>query len=334
MSHNLPIPEICPATAKFSLPQQNPDAVLKELCGDDRLFVQAELAIARCDFAAAKGLYAKLKDSPKYGPSAIRFAVIAAIGLGDLGLFDEIVTWLSVLRRTSSDPISSRMVELIEAWIHQWMWIPTGYPEWICRFDFENVPEAWRDSAAYLGTRVRLTRGQFESAYAAAALMMTYNASNADITARGVYLAMTRAVACRETSRQEEMMKWLRMIVLKLAPHGFLLPLLLFMHGGQKSPIVKLLEEIRPDLLPRFRELDRLYYKNLICVRNRYLNEHVTDRLSFREMYLAMSLKRGKPYGELAARFKITVGRLKNIVSNIYEKLHIHSRGELKDLVW
>ncbi len=130
------------------------------------------------------------------------------------------------------------------------------------------------------------------------------------------------------------MLKWLEAVVCKLAPHGFLLPLLLFMHGAAKSPVEDLLGEIRPDLVPRFREINQSYYKSLIRFRNHYLGECVTDRLSLREMYLGMLLKKGMSYGELAKRFGITAGRMKNVVSKVYEKLGIHSRSELKDIVW
>ena len=328
------LPEIGPATMKFAFPRQDPDSVLKGLRGDDRLFAQAELSIMRCDFAVAKALYGQLVKSPRYFQAAMRFGVVSAIGLGEIKLFDEIVGRLTALRRMASDSATVLGVDLAEGWIHQWMWIPTGYPEWIRRFDFESVPEQWCDSAAYLGAKVYLARGQFESAYAAAALMMNYAGPVREITARDVCLMMTRAVACRETGRDAEMEKWLAMVVRKLAPHGMLLPFLLFMHGSGRSPICELLGEIRPDLVSRYRELGASYFRNLIRIRNHYLGEHVTDKLSFREMYLAMLLKRGMSYGELAKRFGITVGRLKNVVSTVYEKLGIHSRSELRDLVW
>ena len=328
------LPDICPATAKFAFPRQDPDAVLKGLRGEDRLFAQCELAVLRCDFAAAKDLYGRLSKSPRYFASATRFGVIAAIGLGDVRLFDDVIRVLTVLRRTAKDALTSVLVDLAEGWIHQWMWIQTGYPEWISLYDFEDVPEAWRDSAAYLGAKIYLVRGQFESAYAAAALMMHYVAPDKNITVRDVYLMMTRAMSCRERGRRSEMMKWLRAAVNKVAPHGMLLPLFMFLHGGAKSPVEEVLEEVRPDLLPRFREQNRSYYKNLILVRNHYLGERITDKLTFREMYLAIFLKRGRPYDELAKRFEVTVGHLKNVISKVYEKLGVHSRGELKDIVW
>ena len=334
MADDPTLPVIGPATAKFTFPLQDPDSVLKGLRGEDRLFAQSELAVLRCDFATLRVLYGKLSRSPKYCMAASRFGVIAAIGLGDLEMFDEIVRGLSILRRTANDSLAPIMVDIVESWLHQWLWIPTGYPEWLCRFDFENVPEAWRNAAAYLGIKIRLMRGQFESAYSTAALMMNYVSSSANITVWDSYLSSTRAIACRETGRHKEMMKWLDEVVRTLAPHGMFLPYLLVMHGSAKSPVEELLENIGPGLVSRYRELSKTYFKNMIRVRNHYLGEHVSDRLSFREMYLSMLLKRGVSYGDLATRFGITSGRLKNVVSKVYEKLGIHCRGELKDLVW
>ena len=106
------------------------------------------------------------------------------------------------------------------------------------------------------------------------------------------------------------------------------------MHSTHKSPVEELVAEIAPDNVPRYRELSKRYFTNLIRARNHYTGERVTTVLSFREFYLAMLLKRDMSYKELSERFGITVGRTKNIVSAIYDKLGIHSSGELRDLVW
>ena len=81
-------------------------------------------------------------------------------------------------------------------------------------------------------------------------------------------------------------------------------------------------------------EASKDYFANLIRARNHYTGEHVTTALSFRELYLAMLLKRDMSYKELSERFGVTVGRTKNIVSAIYNKLEIHSSCELRELVW
>ena len=106
------------------------------------------------------------------------------------------------------------------------------------------------------------------------------------------------------------------------------------MHGSHKSPVEELLAEVAPDQVPRYRSLAKGYFANLIRARNHYTGERTTEDLTFREFYLAMLLKRGWAYKELSDRFTISVGRMRNLVSILYEKLHIHGRNELKDLVW
>ena len=332
MERDLPI--IGPATDFKLFPRRNPDSTLKGLEGPARAFCEAELAIARCDFSRGKTLAGKLLGDDKYFLVAVRIGLIAAIGLGDLKFFDQVLRSLGEYRRRAPSARSALGVEIAEAWLRQFMWLPTGYPEWMCRFDLSDIPEPWRAAVAYLGVKIRIAQGSFESAYAAASLFLNFVCPQQDLSAASSHTKIACAVACRETGRTDEMMKWLDEAARMLVPHGFLLPLLLFMHSTHKSPVEAQIAEIAPDSVSRYRELSKRYFANLIRARNHYTGEHVTTALSFREFYLAMLLKRDMSYKDLSARFGVTVGRAKNIVSAIYDKLGIHSSGELRDLVW
>ena len=328
------LPIIGPATDFRMLPQRNPDSALKGLGGLARTFCEAELAVARCDFGLGKALSGQLLDDDRYVLAAVRLGLIAAIGLGDLKFFDQVLRSLAQYRRRAPSVRSALGVEITEAWLRQFMWIPTGYPEWMCRFDLSDIPKPWCAAVAYLGVKIRIAQGSFESAYAAASLFLNFVCPQQDLSVATSHAKMACAVACRETGRTEEMMKWLDEAVRMLAPHGFFLPFLLFMHSSHKSPVEERIAEIVPEQVPRYRELSKRYFANLIRARNHYTGEHVTTALSFREFYLAMLLKRDMSYKELSERFGITVGRTKNIVSAIYDKLGIHSSGELRDRVW
>lgn len=328
------LPAIGPATDFRLFPQCDPDSALKGLEGSARTFCEAELAIARCEFGRGKALAEQLLGDDRYVLVAVRLGLIAAVGLGDLGSFDQVLSSLAEYRRRAPCSRSALGVEITEVWIRQFLWIPTGYPEWMCRFDLSDIPEPWRAAVAYLGVRIRICRGSFESAYATASLFLNFVCSQQDISAACAYAKITCAIACREIGRTDEMKKWLGEAVRMLVPHGFLLPFLLFMHGSHKSPVEELGAGIASDLAPRLKNLAKGYFLNLIRARNHYTGEHVTTALSFREFYLAMLLKRGVSYKDLSERFGITVGRTKNIVSAIYDKLGIHSGGELQDLVW
>ena len=328
------LPIIGPATEFLRLPFENPELVLKGLRGEMRAFAEAELAIARCDFARGKLLSEQLIKSDKYFLAVVRIAIISAIGLGDLHLFDRILARIADYRRRLPHPLSGLGVDLSDAWLRQWLWLDDGYPDWMCRFDFSNVPDAWRQAAAYLGMKIRIQRGQFESAYAASSLFLNFVCPQRGITASCAYAKISCAIACRETGRKAEMMSWLGDAVHTLAPHRILLPFLLFMHGSSKSPVEELLADVAPEQVLGYRELSKTYFRNLIRARNHYTGERATERLSFREFYMAMLLKRSLSYKELTERLGISVGRVRNLVSILYEKLDVHSRSELKNLVW
>ena len=329
---NLPI--IGPATNFLVLPARDPNSVLKGLKGLERTFVEAELAIARCDFKRGRELAERLIRDDHYVFAALRIGVISAIGLGDLKSFDGFLKALADCGKRNASPVAKCGVAITEAWLRQFLWISDGYSEWMDRFDLTDVPAPWRSAVAHLGVKIRLCRGQFESAYATASLCLNFICPQHGISAASAYAQFALAVACRETDRTGEMLNWLDEMVRTLAPHGFLLPLLLFMHGTHLSPVDALLAEFAPDQVQRYRALAKGFFANLIRVRNHYTGERTTEELTFREFYLAMLLKRGWAYKELADRFTISVGRMRNIVSILYEKLHIHNRNELTDLVW
>lgn len=297
------------------------------------------MAVARCDFARAKELYGLLSTSDQYFLAAVRIGVVAAIGLGDLRFLDLVLKKVAQYRASvMGDPTGQKLSDIVESWVRQWLWLPTGYPEWITRFDFSGLPKELWHSAAYLGVMERLNAGQFESAYAAAALLMSFDASVGEpglrLTAASAHLRMARAIACRETGREDEMRKWLSSVIPELAPHGFLLPFMIFLHCRHKSPVEAILAEVTPGEVARYRALSRSYFTNLIRARNHITGEKTADELSPREFYLAMLLKRGLSYKELADRFGLSVGRIKNILQVLYQKLHIHSRSEIDDFVW
>ena len=328
------LPIIGPATDHKLFPRRNPDSALKGLEGSACTFCEAELAIARCEFDRGKALAEQLLGDDRYILAAVRLGLIAAVGLGDLRFFDQVLRSLAQYRRRAPSVRFALGVEITEAWIRQLLWLPTGYPEWMCRFDLSDIPESWHAAVAYLGVKIRICQGSFESAYAAASLFLNFVCPRQDISAANSHTKIACAVACRETGRTDEMMKWLDEAARMLVPHGFLLPLLLFMHSTHKSPVEAQIAEIAPDQVPRYRDLSKRYFANLIRARNHYTGERATTELSFREFYLAMLLKRNMSYKELSTRFEVTVGRAKNIVSAIYDKLGIHSCGELRDLVW
>ncbi|MEN6639566.1 MAG: helix-turn-helix transcriptional regulator, partial [Smithella sp.] len=73
--------------------------------------------------------------------------------------------------------------------------------------------------------------------------------------------------------------------------------------------------------------------KNWTVFHNHFTEDNITLILSLREFHFAQLVARHVPYAKIAKQFNISVGRLKNIMLEIYEKLYISGRDELAHYV-
>lgn len=73
--------------------------------------------------------------------------------------------------------------------------------------------------------------------------------------------------------------------------------------------------------------------KNWIAFHNSFTRDNITLMLTLREYHMAQLAARRVPYAQIAERFNISVGRLKNIMLEIYEKLCVSGRDELAKYV-
>ena len=71
-----------------------------------------------------------------------------------------------------------------------------------------------------------------------------------------------------------------------------------------------------------------------VTAHNQFTKDNLTLVLSRREYHIAQMVARRIPYAKIAQQQCISVGRLKNIVLEIYEKLFISSRAELAKYVF
>ncbi|MDD4503424.1 MAG: hypothetical protein PHS15_01190, partial [Clostridiaceae bacterium] len=74
-------------------------------------------------------------------------------------------------------------------------------------------------------------------------------------------------------------------------------------------------------------------WKNWITFHNQFTKDNITILLSLREYHIAMLVARGVPYAKIAKQYGISVGRLKNIMLEIREKLFLSNREELEKFI-
>ena len=95
----------------------------------------------------------------------------------------------------------------------------------------------------------------------------------------------------------------------------------------------ELLEQKYPAFYAPVIEACKRTYKNWLTFHNQFTKRNVALILSLRENEIATLVVRRVPYEKIAEQYGISVGRLKNILREIYGKLLVSGRNELAQYI-
>ena len=313
------------------MPADNPDAIL-EIVKEERLRLQyeGELAYLRGDFQRVMRCFQKTAGDEAVRLRASLVAVAAAISLGDYQAYTEIETWLKGYAESRENgDLSALMAELAFASVAVSVIAPNMVPHWLKEGDFSAFPQ--KSSYPYLiFLRAKYFQciGNYEAMLAAAQTALTFCAPEKGHTHPGIYLRIVCAVACHNLEREDEARHRLLEAMRICLPHGFITPFaeLLTDLGGL---VEQCLEQEFPDYLDTIIEQWKRNTRNWIIFHNQFTKDNASLILSPREYHLARLVARRIPYEKIAKEHCISVGRLKNIMLEIYGKLYISGRDEL-----
>jgi len=295
--------------------------------------VKRDVGIARGETAGLAEYYDAFPKGCRVFLPVARMAIQGAFLTKDGGLFRRFYADVGRYPSAWPTPEGKLATEIFMAWVNSLCFIPTGYPDWMERCDWTGVPVEWRYQACYVASKMLLIKCQFETALALAGTLRLFNRQDSQLGVIESWMTLVSAIACRELGRHAEMVRWFRHVAECVADRGFFLPFLSY-SLGTGSPLVSALQDIAPALVPKIREYADNYYLSSILARNFLTGSQVTTILTRREFYIACCLKRHVSYTEIAARTGVSVGRARNIISDIYAKLGVHGRDDLTDLVW
>lgn len=116
-------------------------------------------------------------------------------------------------------------------------------------------------------------------------------------------------------------------------PHGFISPFAesVTAFGGLLEQCLK---ESYPDAYQAVIGQWQSTWKNWISFHNQFTRDNITDILTLREFHIATLVARRVPYAKIAGQYGVSVGRLKNIITDIYSKLLVSNRAELAQYVF
>jgi len=290
--------------------------------------------LVRNDPFDVAAFYESMPKGGRLFPVIARVAVLGAVDSADIPLFDRVRRDMAAyVRAEKGNPLAALAIELVEANVRLRLRIADGYPAWLPRFDFSEVPSDWYPHAALLGIKVLMEQRRYEAALSAAGLALAVNARHDHILGADIWLSLFSAICCRETQRYDEATRWFRKAAEKAEKCDIVVPFLEFAMGEGSSLDIAL-RDLAPKLFETVRQRVDAFYLNGIKMRNHLTGGHVTMQLKRRQFFIARHVSHGASYKEIADMLGLSHGRVRNLVSEVYQILDIHSRSELAGLVW
>jgi DNA-binding CsgD family transcriptional regulator len=321
------------AKTTIPFPDNNPDDVLNTIKEDRiRLIYEAELSYLRgglqrvlqCFHETKGDVAARLRISP--------MAIAASISLGDNSSYNEIESWLKKCMVDYKGSAAAAIADLSLATAAVSMIAPNMTPEWLKNGDFSHLLPSVRYIALYLRAKYFQCTRQYDLMLAVAQSALAFSSTEVGITITDIYLRMICAVELYILGQKDEARRWLSDTMRMAIPHGFITPFaeLVNAFGGLMEQCLK--QEF-PDHYNTIIEKWKSTWKNWIIFHNRFTKDNITFILSLREYHIAVLAANRVPYSEIAKQYDISVGRLKNIMLEIYEKLFISGRDEFAKYV-
>lgn len=322
------------AATSLPLPAENPDAILTSVKEQrSRLQYEGELAYLRGDFQRTMRCYLQAEGDEAARLLACPVAIAASISLGDYTAYTEIEAYLKRCLKAEQGSSVSAFAELALATVAVSIIAPNMAPCWLKEGDFSALAPQTRQNALYLRAKYFCCIGRYESMLAVAETALAFRDSEQGILPHDIYLHLMCAVACSYLDRREEAKSWLLDAMRLALPHGFITPFAehVTAFGGLME---QCLEQEFPACLDAVIAQWKRTWKNWITFHNQFTKDNITLMLTLREYHLALQVARRIPYARIASEHHISVGRLKNIMLEIYEKLCISGRDELAKYIF
>ena len=252
--------------------------------------------------------------------------------MGDYSSYTEIESYLMKCIEANKDRKITTFAEISLATAAVSVIAPNMAPDWLKRGDLGSLPPQAKPNALYLRAKYFHGMRQFDTMLAIALTALALSSPERGITTTDIYLRITCAAACHALERVDEAEHWLLESMRLALPHGFITPFAetVTAFGGLAE---RCLKQEFPNYYEAVMEQWNRTWKHWTTFHNQFTKDNITLILSLREYHIALLVARRIPYAKIAGQYGISVGRLKNIMLEIYEKLFITGRDELAKLV-
>ena len=317
------------AATCLRMPLENPDMILRDVKEERfRLQYEGELSYLRGDFVNTMRCCQRTEGDDASRLRASMMGVAAAISLGDYRAYTELESYLNGCIEAYTGSNIAIVAELALASVAVSVNAPGLVPHWLKEGDLSDRSVLKTPYVCYLRAKYFFCICRYEAMLTVAQTALTLGLEEQTITFTDIYLMITCAIACCHLDRREDARHWLMQSMHICMPHGFITPFAetIAELGGL---VEQCLEQEFPDYYNSVIEQFERTVQNWIAFHNDFAKDNITYILSLREYHIAKLVARRVPYSKIAKQHYISVGRLKNIVTEIYDKLCISGRDEL-----
>lgn len=311
------------------LPAHHPYGILEDVKEERvRLIYEAELAYLRGDFTHVLTCFHRTEGDDAARLRSSIAAVAAAISMGDYPTYRQIEAYLKGCIRAHPDGEIAVLAELVLSDVAVSCIAPNMASPWLKKGDFSLIPAPVRPFALYMRAKYFQCTGEASAMLAVAQTALTLCEPVRGINQTGLYLLLCCAMACHALGQEDATRCYLREAMRIALPHGFITPFseVLTSLGGL---VERGLEREFPDCYDAVLEQWKSTFVNWLTFHNQFTKDNITLILTLREYHIALQIARHIPYAEVARQHHISVGRLGNIIQEIYGKLCITDRDEL-----
>ncbi|MBQ7796760.1 MAG: helix-turn-helix transcriptional regulator [Lachnospiraceae bacterium] len=320
------------------------------LCGGtsryDQLY-QAQLAYYRGEFEKAKSLFLKAEGSAKKSGNLLDQICVAEYKTRIAFHMRDPVTWNQAFdficgMQSHENRVLREIAACMKSQIRMSIGLLAGVPRWIrCgkfgaisegkhyrmvedRVSHSVFPIAWITYMEYL-----LYAGDFYSVINGADIAASLYGLNW-MTLYDCYLNIYKASAWNALGNQERTVEYLREAVKILAPDG------LWLFGAEFFPTLgeNLLTELEPfglSTLEEYRKFSKEYLGKLAIMRKMMTESVFREPLTEKEQTVARLAALGLKNEEIGGQLSISRNTVKYHLANVYKKLEISNRLELKE---
>ena len=315
------------------MPYDNPDSILDKFTEDrQRLHLEGEIAYLRGDFKTVLECFKRTEGDEASKLRACPLTIAAAITEGNYQLYSDIEVYLTGIIKSNIDPMATALADLALNTAYVSAIAPNMVSEWLKNGDFSTLPKEAISDAIYKRAKYFQCLHKFDVMLALSQTAISLCGSENGITYASIYHRISCSIACCALDRMKEAEEYLMEALEVCLPHGFITPFAesAIAFGGLLEVCLK---RNYPAYYNGITAQWERTFANWISFHNRFTAKNINLMLSMRNYEIAYLAAKHVSYSEIAKKFNISVGRLNNIMGEIYDELFISGRDELSKFI-